>query len=258
VAIAAASTGSPMLGAAIVMPFGIARGLSVVVAFDVRTLADGATLVERLSRSSSRIGWRLANAIALAAVLVFALVETASIDEPGHAGSLAAAALTVTFGASATAKLVGLAAWRKALRSYGLPAPLERASVFAVPAAEGLVALLPLLGLGSSAGLLALALLSVFSVAVVAARARGDQRIDCGCFGAARRRDYRVLLLRNGALAVVAAVAWRAGGDAWALGSLGVPGGSDVVPAAIVVVGLALTAWVAARAIRALGPGGRA
>ena len=258
VAVAAAATGSPLLGAAIVMPFGIARGLTVLVAFDVRTPAEGALLVDRLSRSSSRIRWRLANVIALGAVLALALVRTASIDEPGEAGALAAAALTVTFGASAIAKLSGWSTWRRALRSYGLPEPLERLPAFAVPSAEVLVALLPLLGLRSSAGLLALALLSAFCVAIVAARARGDRRIDCGCFGDPRRRDYRVLLLRNGVLGVVAAVAWRTGEDAWALRSLGVPRGSELIPAAITVVGLALAAWVAAQAVRALGRRGDA
>ncbi|HET8526955.1 MAG TPA: MauE/DoxX family redox-associated membrane protein [Actinomycetota bacterium] len=258
VAVAAAATGSPLLGAAIVMPFGIARGLTVLVAFDVRTPAEGALLVDRLSRSSSRVGWRLANVIALGAVLVLALVRSASIDEPGEAEAVAAAALMVTFGASAIAKFSGWSTWRRALRSYGLPEPLERLSAFAVPSAEVLVALLPLLGLRSSAGLLALALLSAFSVAIVAARARGDRRIDCGCFGAARRRDYRVLLLRNGVLAVVAAVAWETGEDAWALGSLGVPRGSELIPAAITIVGLALAAWVAAQAVRALGRRGDA
>ena len=253
VAVAAAASGSPLLGAAIVLPFGIARGLSVVIAFDVRTPAEGALLVERLSRSSSRIGWRLANASALGAVMVLALVRTSSIDEPGEVGALAAAVLTVTFGASAIAKLGGWATWRRALRSYGLPAPLERASTFAVPSAEVLVALLPLMALRSSAGLVALALLSAFSVAIVVARTRGDRRIDCGCFGAARRRDYRVLLLRNLVLAAVAVVAWREGEDSWALRSIGVPRGSELVPAAITVVGLALAAWVAAQAVRALG-----
>jgi len=258
VALAAASTGSPLLGALLVMPFGLARGASVIVAFDVRTPAEGASLVDRLSRSSSRIGWRVANALALAAVLALALVRTAAIDEPGEAGSLAAAVLTVTFGASAIAKLVGPRSWRRALQSYGLPEPLERVSAFAVPGAEVLVATLPILGLGSSAGLLALGLLSAFSVAIVLARARGDRRLDCGCFGAARRRDYRVLLLRNGALAVVAAVAWRAGEDAWALGSLGVPRGSELLPAAIAVAGLTLAAWVATQVLRALGRRGGA
>src|SRR5262245_61374800 len=257
VALAAAATGSAMLGALIVAPFGLARGLSVIVAFRVRTPDEGAELVERLSRSSSRAGWRVANAAALGAVLIFALVRASSFAGPAEIGALAGAALTVTFGASAIAKLAGWRNWNRALSSYGLPAPLERTSAVGVPVAELLVALLPLLGLGSSAGLLAFVLLVAFSAAIVAARARGDRAIDCGCFGAARRRDYRVLLLRNGVLAIVAAVAWLAGEDAWALGRLGVPSGSELVPAAITVGGIALVAWVGVHGIRAVGGRGR-
>ena len=255
VAVAAAATGSPLIGALLVAPFGLARGLSVVVAFGVRTPDEGAELVERLSRSSSRPGWGIANAAVLGAVLVLALVRASSFGGPGEVGALAAAALTVTFGASAIAKLVAWRNWRRALSSYGLPAPFERVSAVGVPVAELMVALLPLLGLEASAGVLAFVLLVAFSVAIVAVRARGDRAIDCGCFGAARRRDYRVLLLRNAVLALVAAVAWRAGEEAWAPGGLAVPSGSELVPAAIAIGGLALAAWVGARAIRALGRG---
>jgi hypothetical protein len=258
VALAAAAGGSPLLGALLVAPFGLARALSVVVAFDVRTPEEGATLVERLSRSSSRVGWRVANAIALTAVLVFALVWASSFGTRGEIGALAAAVLTVAFGASAISKFAGWRRWRRALVSYGLPDPIERASTVGVPVAELLVASMPLLGLGSSAGLLGLVLLAAFSVAIAAARARGDRRIDCGCFGGAERRDYRVLLLRNGVLAVVAATAWRSGEDAWALGGLGMPGTSQLLPATIAVGGLALTIWVAAQAVHALGGRGRA
>jgi hypothetical protein len=252
VALAAAATGSALLGALVVAGFGLARALSVVVAFDVRTPEEGAALVERLSRSSARAGWRVANAVALAAVLLFASIRAASFGSAGEIGSLAAAALTVTFGASAVAKLAWWAPWTRAVSSYGLPAPLERLSTFGVPAAELLVAVLPLLGLGSSAGLLALVLLVAFSGAIVWARARGDRRVDCGCFGGTRVRDYRLLLLRNAVLAIVGAVAWRAGEDAWALGALGVPHGAQLVPAAIAIGGLALTVWVGAQAARAL------
>ena len=258
VALAATATGSPLLGALLVMPFGLARGLSVIVAFDVRTPTQGASLVERLSRSSSRMGWHVANAIALGAVLALSLARTAAIEEPADAGALAAAALTVTFGASALAKLAGWVRWRRALRSYGLPATIERVSALAVPIVEGLVAILALLGLGSSAGLLALSLVSAFSAAILLARARGDRLIDCGCFGAPRRLDYRVLLLRNGVLAIVAVLAWRRGEDAWVAGWLGVPRGSELLPAAITLAGLVLAAWVTVQAIRTLGRRGGA
>src|SRR5262245_61361141 len=253
VAVAATATGSPMLGALLVAGFGLARGLSVVVAFGVRTPDDGARLVDRLSRSSASAGWRVANAVALGAGFVLALTWAASFGSPGEIGAFAAAVLTVTFGVSAVAKFAGWRAWRRALASYGLPERLERVSVVGVPSAELLIASMPLLGLGSTAGLLALVLLGAFSVAIVAARARGDRRIDCGCFGGSRPRDYRVLLLRNGVVAIVAAVAWRAGPDASPFGGLGVPRGSELLPAAIAIGGLSLAAWVGAQAVRAVG-----
>ena len=66
-------------------------------------------------------------------------------------------------------------------------------------------------------------------------------------------RDYRVLLARNLALAGVAFVAWTAGQDASLVRSLGEPGGADLLPAALVVVGLALAAWVGAAAFAGAG-----
>ena len=98
---------------------------------------------------SARIGGALANAVALAAVLALALVRAASIDVPGRVGAARGR------GADGDVRRVGdrrssrgWTTWRRALRSYGLPDPLERVSAFAVPAAEALVALLPILGLG--------------------------------------------------------------------------------------------------------------
>jgi hypothetical protein len=58
-----------------------------------------------------------------------------------------------------------------------------------------------------------------------------------------------VLLARNGALAVAALVAWQEGVDAAVVRSLGVPSGSELLPAALVVLGLGLGAWVAAQAL---------
>jgi hypothetical protein len=62
-----------------------------------------------------------------------------------------------------------------------------------------------------------------------------------------------VLLVRNLALAGVASVAWTAGQDVPLVGSLGEPGGADLLPAALVVVGLALAAWVGAAAFAGAG-----
>jgi hypothetical protein len=118
-----------------------------------------------------------------------------------------------------------------------------------VPAVEVVLAAMPFLGLASSAGLASLVALGLFSAAVVAGRIRVGRRLDCGCFGASTARDYRWLLARNGALAVVAAVAWQAGVDAPVGGSLGMPSGSDLVPAALVLLGLGLAVWVAVQTL---------
>ena len=66
-------------------------------------------------------------------------------------------------------------------------------------------------------------------------------------------RDYRLLLVRNLALAAVAIVAWRAGDDTPALRSLGSRGGSELVPVVLVVLGLALATWVGTAAFAASG-----
>jgi hypothetical protein len=107
---------------------------------------------------------------------------------------------------------------------------------------------MPFLGLTSSAGLASLVVLGLFSAAVVLGRVRVGRRLDCGCFGASSARDYRLLLARNGALALAAVVAWQEGIDAPVGGSLGMPSGTELVPATLVVLGIALAAWVAVQA----------
>ena len=48
-------------------------------------------------------------------------------------------------------------------------------------------------------------------------------------------------------------LAWRAGDDTPALRSLGSPGGSELVPVVLVVLGLALATWVGTAAFAASG-----
>src|SRR5215207_5059274 len=119
--VAAFVSGRPLLGSAVLAPFGLARGLGPVLAFGVRSPSDAADLVERLDRSASRARWRVANALALSAVLVATALEVRTIDGPPEVGALAAAGLALTFGAAAVVKLGRGAARRRTLRSYGLP-----------------------------------------------------------------------------------------------------------------------------------------
>jgi hypothetical protein len=250
VAGAAVAAGHPLAGAAMLAPFGMARGLSAAVARRARTPAEGAALVDRLARSASWPGWRIAHALALGAVLTAALLAAARASGSGDAGAAAAAVLAVAFGAAAIAKLVRPPTWRRALASYRLPAFVERVARPAVPTLEAGIAILPLLGLASTAGMVGAIALAAFSAAVVAGRVRVGRRLECGCFGTGATRDYRLLLARNAALLAVAIVAWAEGVDGLVV-SLRPPSGGEWVPAGLVVVGIGATLWVASRAVGA-------
>jgi hypothetical protein len=247
VSAAAVASGRPMLGAVLLGAFGLARGSTAVVAMRARTNDQSSALVDRLAESASWVGWRVAHALALALVIGAAWASIPIV--PSEPGAVAGAILAAAFGAAAVAKIVGRRSWMRSLRVYRLPSTVERTAGPGVPAVEVALAAMPFLGLTSSAGLAAFVVLGMFSAAVVLARVRVGRRLDCGCFGATSARDYRVLLARNGALAVAALVAWQEGVDAAVLRSLGVPSGSELLPAALVVLGLGLGAWVAAQAL---------
>jgi hypothetical protein len=248
VSAAALASGRPALGAALLAPFGLARGLSAMVAMRTRTTEEGAALVGRLADAASRPVWRVAHVIALAAIVGIATWTAVSAESVGRAGRVAAAVLSIAFGSAAVVKIAGRRRWARALASYRL-GPLEGPALVGVPVVELALAALPFLGLASTAGVAALVAVSVFSAAIVVGRIRVGRRLDCGCFGASRARDYRLLLARNAALAVVAVVAWREGRDAWIGGSLAAPSGSDLLPAALVAFGVALAMWVSVRAV---------
>lgn len=254
VATAAVASGRPVVGAALMAPFGLARGASAVVAMRARTPSEGSALVGSLARSASWAGWRVAHAAALGAVLGTALV---AIGRTGASEPEAAAAgvLAVAFGAAGVAKLARGRVWRRALASYRLPPTAERAAAASVPIAELAVATLPLLGLASTAGIASLVVLAAFSAAIVVARMRGGRRLDCGCFGGAATRDYRLLLARNALLATVAVVAWSEGADARIVGSLHVPSGGELVPAVLVVLGIGVAGWVGVQTLVAMRRG---
>jgi hypothetical protein len=253
VSVAAVASGHPLVGGALLAPFGLARGLGPVLAFGVRSPSDGAALVDRLGRSGSRGRWRVANGVALVAVLVAALSTIRTIEEPSDVGALAGAALALTFGAAAIAKIAHRQTWRRGLATYRLPLGMVGPVAIGVPVLELAIAVMPVLGFSSTAGFVALSTLVAFSAAVVVGRLRAGRRLGCGCFGSSATLDYRLLLVRNLALAAAAIVAWRAGDDAAVVRSLGWPAGSDLVPVLLVVVGLALATWVGSAAIAASG-----
>jgi hypothetical protein len=249
VAAAAVVSGDPALGAVVVAPFGIARGISAVVATRTQTQDDGTALIGRLAASASWVGWRGAHAFVLAAVIVAAVAVIGRARQVGDVGGVAAAVLSIVFAWAAVSKLARSRAWRRSLGTYGLGPSFRRGAAMGVPVVELGVASLPFLGLRAFAGAVALGVLSLFSVAVVFARVRSGRRLECACFGGARARDYRVLVARNALLAMVAVVAWREGDDSWIGAGIRAPTGDELVPAALVVVGLALGTWVVASAV---------
>jgi hypothetical protein len=252
---AAIATGRPLLGALLVAPFGGARGLSATVASTSRTQEDGTALVGRLSSSAPWVGWRVAHAVALIGVIGAAAFAIRRGGELGDLGGVAAAALAIAFGWAAVTKLVRARRWRRSLQSYGLGRGFERTVAVGVPLVELGIGVLPFLGLPSTAGLLSLGVLAAFSMGIVAARIRNGPRLDCGCFGAARVRDYRLLVARNGTLAIVALVAWRRGTDTWIGADVVAPSGGELVPAALVALGLVLATLVVVATVRTVRRG---
>ena len=252
---AAIATGRPLLGALLVAPFGVARGLSATVASTSRTQEDGTALVGRLSSSASWVGWRVAHAVALAAVIGAAAFAIRTGGELGDLAGVAAATLAIAFGWAAVTKVVRARRWRRSVQSYGFGDGFERTVAVGVPLVEVGVGVLPFLGLSSTAGVLSLGVLAVFSVGIVAARIRNGPRLDCGCFGGARVRDYRLLLARNGGLAIVAIVAWRRGTDAWIGADFVAPSGGELVAAGLVALGLVLATLVVVATVRTVRRG---
>jgi hypothetical protein len=252
---AAIATGRPLLGALIVAPFGVARGLSATVASTSRTQEDGTALVGRLSSSASWVGWRVAHAGALLAVIGAAAVAIRRGGQLGDLGGVAATTLAIAFGWAAVTKVVRARRWRRSLQSYGFGGRFERTVVVGVPLVELGIGVLPFLGLPSTAGVVCVGVVGVLYVGIVAARVRNGPRLDCGCFGAARVRDYRLLLARNGALAIVALVAWRRGTDTWIGAVVVAPSGDELVPAALVALGIVLATLVVVATVRTVRRG---
>ena len=256
VSVAAVASGRPWLGALLLAPFGAARGATAVVARYARTPEASGALVQRLADAATWRAWRVGHAVVLGAVVLAALVAIEDASWHGtDVADVAAAMLTVAFGAAGVSKVVASRRWRRALRAYAIPRPLVAAVLVGVPAAELVIAILLLFGLPATAGLGAAALLIVFSVAIVVARVGRGRQLACGCFGGVTTRDYRVLLARNALLGVAAGAAWVAGADRANLGSFSMPRGDEIVPAALVIAGLVLSTWAVASAVRSLRGG---
>jgi uncharacterized membrane protein YphA (DoxX/SURF4 family) len=100
------------------------------------------------------------------------------------------------------------------LAAYGLPARLVRPAAWAVMVAEAVVGVMLLAGLALPASAYAaVALGTVFVVALAQARLRGVARLRCGCFGASEGRTSLLLLRAAGFTALAALAAFTEGSD---------------------------------------------
>jgi hypothetical protein len=247
---AAFASGDPLVGALMIGPFGLARGLSVAVAASGRSDEAVARVIDRLEHLAESRLPRLVNGAVLVAVGAAALL--AGLPAGGGTPHPATAwAVAVVFAWAAVSKLWNRAAWRDALRAQRVPPPLERWALPGVPLAEAAVPGLILAGHVTLGASLALVLLAVFTAFLVRARRLAGGRLPCGCFGGRRTRDVRWLLGRNVAVAALAAAAL---GAPSAHSVLRLPQPGEFVPAALVAVGLVLalllvrrTAWALRR-----------
>jgi peroxiredoxin len=123
--------------------------------------------------------------------------------------------LAAVFGVAAIGKLAGVSATRKSLVDFGLPTSLTKPVGVLLPLAEltVAVALVPIFTAWSGA-VGALALLLIFSVAIIFNLARG-RTPDCNCFGQLHSAPVgRSTLVRNGVLAAAAGLlVWQGPGN---------------------------------------------
>ena len=252
VALAALASGDPAVGALIVAPFGLVRGLSAAMSVGVSTQQESQRLVDRLAGSPE--GRRnLANGGVLVIVAMVSVALAIGADD-GWA-SLATAVLAIAFGWAATSKVIDLRGWRGTLDEHGLPHGVESAATFAVPTAEALVPILVASGWTRAAGVWALVLLVVFTAEAVRAWRRFGPQVPCGCFGGREAVKPGALLVRNAALAALAIVVALRPAPKPVVSWPGWPTSGEFLPMVLVIAGLGGAGFTAWTAIRWLGRG---
>jgi hypothetical protein len=250
VAVAATASGRPLVGAALVAPFGLARGLSVLAAARARSPEEGSAMVARLARGASSPAWQAAHMAVLIAVGAATAATLPTRDVP--VAPLAAGILGAAFAWSAGAKIARPASLRRVLAAYELARRVERTSMIGVPVAEMAIVGLVVLGMHRTAGIAALVMLAVFSAAILRARRQFGDVVACGCFGTSDPRDFRMLLLRNAALAGCASTVAVGGVDAPRFSVPGFPTTGEALPAVLAVTGISVSAWMLASSLRSL------
>jgi uncharacterized membrane protein YphA (DoxX/SURF4 family) len=162
--------------------------------------------------------------------------------------SILSLALALVFAWAGVAKLLRYSDWTSALVAYDIPEPMRKLAAVAVPAAELSVVAFVVAGSTRAGAALTIALIAGFSFALVRARVSGegreDGRLPCGCFGRAKARDYRLMLLRNVLIGSVAAALLLSGRNTSFLEGLSAPVRSELLPALLGLAGVVLGGWL--------------
>lgn len=151
--------------------------------------------------------------------------------------------LVLAFSWAGLAKLLRFGRWRAALSGYGFYGGVEKAVALGVPLVELGVVVLLLFGPARAGAALVLALVALFSLAILNARSVRGDRLPCGCFGGRSERDYRLLLIRNAVLGAAAGAMLLVGRDGSLRAAPG-PETSDALPALLTFAGIVLAAWM--------------
>ena len=249
----AVAGGSPLAGALIVAPFGMARGLSLAVTWGSTSGAGASRAVEALERWSLRpwIPWIHVTAMAGAGVAVAMNGAVPTAADVLRAGGFVLAMVLAWAG---LAKAIRPRAWDQALGGYALPGGVQRVARWGVPAVELVVAGALVFGPSRPAAAAATALLAVFTAAIVRARRRLGRRLPCGCFGGRRTRDARAVLARNVSLLLLALAVAMAGPSGALAGRLHAPTTEELLPAALVMVAAGIALSLLRAAARLLDP----
>ena len=254
VALGALASGDAWVGALVVAPFGLARGLSAARAAGVGTQQQSQDLVDRLAGSPERLR-SIANGIAL--ITIVTLASAAALGTTDGWEAFATAALALAFTWAAVSKAVGFGAWRRTIAAHALPRGVEAAAVSGVPVAEALVPVMAICGWTRASGVWALVLIVVFTAEALRAWRRFGAQVPCGCFGGREPVSPPALLLRNVGLAVIAALVALRPPPEPTFTLPGWPSPNEYLPMVLAIAGVAVAGSTAWAAIRWLGRGVR-
>lgn len=118
--------------------------------------------------------------------------------------TIASGALALLFAWAGLAKVLRAERWRQDLLRYRLPRLVRASAFLLLPWVELSVVVALIAGAPAVGAAVALGLMVAFSAAILRARLlQQGNKLGCGCFGNSTVLDYRIMLLRNAAMAAL-------------------------------------------------------